>query len=330
MGNLHICVTPRLGLMTSIADQTHRFLRFNIEHTGEDEDAHYFDLGMYLSQMNRRTYRQGMTYDVSSITFHDSSAEDTYIKVCTMPRTWLAQNAWKKGFTEWMKQQNAAFDATGIKAGAWHDFKIYLNSDMVADVDKPDLIDMEDNTFPEGDWDYSVFQIPQDGSTNPSESTIHMMGNNAGAWPTFTKISLLKEFEKTLNTPGIEDPDIPSTASDSVYNLLSAAQPDVDTLTAVVADIEDDNDFPPYSASSVPGAGTPGAGKPAWPWVVRETCIEGGGLHVARTGSVSAPCGLLLIETKCAEDENEIGVTIEVKAGSYKGVSARPMLGGGL
>jgi len=318
--------------MVSIHDSTHRFLRLLLDTGIDGEDAHYLDIAKYLSETNRRTYRQGMTYDIANMTFHDSSGNETYIKVCTLPRTWACQAAWKRGFQEWMKQQRAAMDSLNItQAPTWHDFKIYMNADMVTDPDtNPSITDMEGNSFPEGDWDYSTFEIPQDGSTDPSEATIHMMGNNAGAYPSYTKVCLLKEFNKRINVPQ-EDPNIPAASDESVWSLLSADQPDVEVISEVVEGLETDNDFPPYHSSDIPGAGTSGAGKPSWPWVIREACIEGGGHHMAATGQFSAPCGLVCIETDHSEatGDNTVGLTIELVPGDYKGISARPMNGGG-
>lgn len=315
--------------MVSIHDETHRFLHFNLTHTGTDEDAHYIDLAKLLSQINRRTYRQGMTYDVANMTFHDSASSETFIKVCTLPRTWPLQLAWKIGFQQWMRQQRAALEATGLPDfGPWHDFKIYMNADHITDVDKAQFIDMEDNTVTAGEWVYSTYEIAQPGSTDPEEAKICLLGANAGSYPAINQVSLMSQLEKTLGRPA-EDPVMPDAASTSVWALMSEAQPDAEVLKEVIGSLEDDNDLPPYSTTIVPGSGTPGAGRPSWPWVIREACIQGGAHHMTATGAFSAPCGFVLVETDHGSDDNTIGVTLELMPGDYKGVSARPMSGGG-
>lgn len=307
---------------------THRFLQFNLSHTNDAEDFHYVDIAKMLSAVNRQTFRQGMSYDVASIVFHNSADDETLIHCCTAPNTWTLQAAWQRGFREWMKQQNAARKAMHLpKFGPWHDFKVYLNYDHIADPDKPTFVDVELNTLTAGEWVASSYEIPQDGSEDPTEAPIMLMGPNQGTFPAITHVSLLDQLQRCLDIPK-EDPNVPDTISKTVWALMSADQSDSETLREVIESVEDDNDFPPYSKTIVPGAGTAGAGVPSDPWIVRTCCIPGGGSHMAAVGGFTVPCGLLVIETK--QDESDtIGVTLELVPGDYKGVSARPMRGGG-
>ena len=286
------------------------------------------DIAKLLSQANRKSYRQGMSYDVASIVFHDSDSSETYIKVCTAPNTWPLQQAWKMGFDQWMLQQRGALRATGLDDfGPWHDFKVHINVDHVSDIDKPLLIDSEDNTFTAGEWIYSTYEIPIAGFTNPAESNILLMGPNAGTAYQYTSVSLMQELEYVLTVP-TADPELPSTASDSLWAQMSPDQPDAEVLREVMASLEDDNDLPPYSPTIVPGAGTAGSGRPSDPWIARECCIQGGAHHMAAVGGFTVPCGLLVFETQ-QDGDDTIGVTLELTPGDYKGVSARPMRGGG-
>ncbi len=313
---------------------THRFLHWNLTHTPDDgdEDFHYIDIAKMLSAVNRRTYRQGCSYDVANITFHDSDSSETFIKVCTAPNTWATQLAWKMGFENWMMQQRAALDVLGLERfGPWYDYKVFLNADHVDDGDKAIFIDNEGNTLSTtgsattspGEWIPSTYEIAQPGDVDPSEVKIVLMG------PTSSHVSLLQELENVIQTPE-EDLKLPSTASDSVWNKLSPQQPDVEVMAEVMASLEDDNDFPPYHLTIIPGAGTAGTGRPSDPWVIREACIPGGGSHMVSTGGFTAPCGLICIETFQATNDDTIGVTLELVPGNYKGVSARPMRGGDL
>ncbi len=313
----------------AIMRDTNRFLHFNLAHTGNGEDNHYVDLGKLLSQSNLRTYRQGLVYHVANIVFDDAGG-DADIDVCTMPNTWYTQYAWKVGFQQWMFQQRAALEATSLdKFGPWHDYKIHLNADAISDADQAALIDVNGNTFPTGDWDYSQYVVPQSGSDDPHECPVTMMGETAGTFPAITRISLLEEFfnvrNKVQEDPDMNDPD------DSAWALLSADASDPEVLPALMDDLEDDNDLPPYSNTEIPGRGSAGAGYPASPWVARTCMIKGGGSTsspVAAVGGFAAPCGLLMIETNAGAD-NSIGCTIELVPGEYKGVHAYPMRGGG-
>ena len=157
-----------------------------------------------------------------------------------------------------------------------------------------------------------------------------MMGNHDGSYPSYSKTSLLQEFEDILSKP-TEDPNLDSDASTSVYALMAADQPDSEVTLEVIGSLESDNDLPPYDADDIMGAGTAGTGRPSSPWVARTCMIKGGGSTsspVAAVGGFAAPCGLLMIETN-AGDDNSIGCTIEMVPGEYKGVHAYPMRGGG-
>ncbi len=308
---------------------TQRILRFDLTHTGTDEDFHYVDIAKLLSQANRKSYRQGMSYDVASVVFHDSASSETYIKCCTAPNTWALQAAWQVGFANWMQQQQAAIDTLHDgRAGPWHDFKVYINNDMISDVDKPFLIDTEGRSFPTGDWTYSKYLVPEEGSSSPDTASIGLMGAHVGA-PfdgDMTYASLLEALENTINAPQ-ENPD--TLTHTTLWAALSPAASDMEVVRDVLADFEADNDLPPYSPTVIPGAGTAGVGRPSNPWVVREASIQGGAHKMAAVGGFTVPCGLLVIETDHGVDDNTIGVTLELMPGDYKGVSARPMRGGG-
>lgn len=323
-------VTAKEMKIMAIMHDTHRFLHFNLTHTGTGEDNHYVDISKLLSAANRRFYRQGMVYHIANIVFDDAQG-DADIDVCTAPNTWNTQAAWRLGFEAWRQQQTAAARSIALDdLGPWSDFKVNLNSDGETDTDQAALIDVNGNTFSYGDWDMSVLQIPQDGADDPTEADIILMGNRTGTYPNFTQVSLLQELEKVLEVP-MEDPAL-NNPSTSIYPVLSEHASDPEVLEQVVQDIEDDNDLPPYDRYKVMGAATAGSGRPSSPWVVRTCMIKGGSSTsspVAAVGGFAAPCGLLMIETSSSTDGNSIGVTIELVPGEYKGVHAYPMRGGG-
>ena len=307
---------------------THRFLQYHLTHTGDGEDFHYLDIAKMLSAVNRRSYRQGMSYDVASVVFHNSADDETLIHVCTAPNTWALQSAWQVGFKQWMMQQRAALDATNLgRFGPWHDFKVYINEDHIADIDKATFIDVDEHTLTAGEWIYSKYLVPEQGSGNPDTASIGLMGahNGTPSAGDMTYASLLEALENSINIPQ-EDPS--QSLHNNLWAQLSPDASDPEVVQYVLDDLEDDNDLPGYSPSVIPGAGAAGSGRPSDPWIARTCCIPGGGAHMAAVGGFTAPCGLIVIET--AQDGNdEIGVTLELVPGTYKGVSARPMRGGG-
>jgi len=322
----------------AILRDTQRFLHFNLTHTGAsggaNEDNHYVDLAKLLSVANRRSYRQGMVYHIANIVFDDADG-DADIDVCTAPQNWTTQRAWELGFKNWRMQQKAALLALGqSESGTWSDFKIYLNKDSVSDTDQAALIDVNGNTFSYGDWDHSVFEIPQDGSTDPTEAGIILMGRDYGSHPDLNPVSLLAQLEYAMNIPQ-ESPALDASAQYSIYAAMSKDAPDSEVLEEVIKAIQDDNDLPPYDGTKIMGAEDAGSGRPSSPWVARTCMIKGGSdtsSPVAAVGGFAAPCGLLMIETKSNPGDgntNSIGVTIELVPGEYKGVHAYPMRGGG-
>ncbi len=316
----------------AILRDTMRHLHGDLTHTGDSEDFHYVDLGKLLSQINRRSYRQGMVYHVANIVFDDAQGDAT-INVGVVPNTWTAQAAWKLGFHSWLEQQSAAVESMGRRdLGSWSDFKVPINADMRGDADQFGVIDIEGNTFPVGDWDYSKLILPQRSGAYPDTCNIDFMGASAGTWPELTTVSLMEELQKILLAPPENPEFIDSNVQNSVYALMSGDQPDTEILREVIQDQETDNDLPPYNVGTVPGAGAPGAGLPSDPWVARTCMIKGGNdtaSPVAAVGGFAAPCGLLCIETGSSVDGNIIGMNIELVPGEYKGVHAYPMRGGG-
>lgn len=305
---------------------TQRILNFDLSHTPDDndEDFHYIDIAKMLSAVNRKSYRQGMTYDVANMVFHDSADTETFISVCTVPNTWALQASWAEGFFRWMQQQKAAVDTLNdSEFGPWHDFKVYANKDMVADVDKPNFVDTEGNALTAGEWIYSKYLVPRDGSDSPISSNIGLIGPHVGSpfGDDLTYASLMQAFENNVNIPQ-EDPDI--TTHTTLWAALSPAASDMEVIRDVLDDYEADNDLPPYSPAVIPGAGVPGAGRPSEPWRQRLACIQGGANHMAAVGGFQAPCGLIIIDSKQADAET-IGVQLELVPGDYKGVSARKM-----
>lgn len=312
---------------------THRYLHFDLAHTssGVGEDFHYFDLAKLLSEVNRRSYRQGMVYHVANIVFDDAQG-DAIINVGTAPNTWTMQAAWQLGFRNWLSQQQAAMKSLGHdELGTWSDFKVYLNNDHIGDPDKPPVIDMEGNSFGTGSWDYSNFVLPDDGGADPNDCQILAMGDWYGTYPDITKTSLLKQLELAMFEVQADPAFAESDAERSIYSLMSAQQPDTKVLHDVIEDIMAENELPPYTANDVMGSGGAGTGRPSNPWVVRTCMIKGGAntaSPVAAVGGFAAPMGLVCIETKC-DGDNTIGACIELVPGEYKGVHAYPMRGGG-
>lgn len=324
-------------------DATHRFLYFDLEHSAQanQEDFHYIDIGRMLSMVNRRLYRQGMVYHVANVSIHDSDA-DCEVRFTTAPNTWYLRRAWFEVFRAWKKQRAQALDnaEVGVQTGKWSDFKVYLNLDHVTDVDWPLPLDCEQDSADLGEWNYADIATMTAGNEYKDHAVV-LMGNHTLGTGISSEtspddssydgtISCLKALQQIWEEPDSNEPDTPSSVSTSVLlgmNLLSMGADA--QLDDILDDVEDENDTAPYS-SNFQGIG----GSMTAPWVVRETEIDGGSgsaQKMAHVGGFPVPCGLLCVETKGAADysgndnENTIGICIELAPGDYQGVSAEEM-----
>lgn len=304
--------------------ETHRFLRFVLTHTIQDqnnpEDFHYIDLAEQLSLINRRLYRQGRRYHVANVTVHDSQG-DAYVKFCTAPNTYITAKAWQVGFQNWKKQRAQALQGMDQSlvprslTGAWSDFKVYLNNDHRSDPDTPQFTDIENTNISNGEWDYSQFYQDYDANGVQDEMDIHIMGGHAGTTLDWESIGLIEALDEIYPTQG-QEPVLDAAVSNSVYiNMFDSGQDEI------MLDISNESDDPPYSASLMPGANS----SALYPWEVREVHLGTTANKTGYVGGFPVPCGLLCIETKSTTPDNEIGILIEMAPGSYKGVAAEAM-----
>jgi len=310
---------PRRTNTQKIDPHTQRFMYFDLVHTGTSEDFHYIDLAACLSAMNRRLYRQGGLYHIANISIHDSDA-DAEVRFATAPNTWVTAKAWKTCYDAWKSQRASALlempaDAPQV-TGKWSDFKVYLNHDMIADVDKPKPHDIEGNNLimygysSDNEWNYASVQTRSNGTVYNNLNFI-LMGNHDIS--TNGEIGIIKSLED-LWAYRSYDPDLPAAFDESpILGMGPSVQAEQEILDAIM----DENDQPPYSYNDMVGSDD---NLPA-PIAVRETSITSTQNEMSMVGGFPVPLGLLCVETKCSE-ANTIGILIEMVPGPYKGVQA--------
>jgi len=317
---------------------THRYLNVDLTHSGTAEDFHYIDVARMLSQTNRRLYRQGMYYGISNVVFHDTLGK-AEVRVCTAPNTWMTKAAWQLGYKNWRTQRRravAGLDEGGLgrRAGKWSDFKVYLNEDMLDDIDQQggadqvghdgstEFVDSEGNILRSGEWLYSRFVLGSDDLSNTADTApVGLMGSIAGGEDSYSYISLLEALDQVMKEQ-VQDPVFDAEIDESVYSKMGLGGIQSEMADNILAVIEGENDLPPYDYEYIPGAGDSGTNSAHEPWVVRSCNIASTASPMAAVGGFLAPCGLVCIETKGDTDANVIGCTIEVAPGSYKGVHA--------
>ena len=301
-----------------------------------DAGVNIADLGAMLSQVNRKTYRQGYQYAVQSIEFYAPAAD---IIVSRLPHNWVCVNSWTKAMNLWRKQQNDRLEESGLMQtiAAHRDFKIYIDADHA----DGNYVEMQPITLGSGsaseayrtlasaqsvsatvlmDWDKSQIVIPNKASPgNTVEYFCHMLGDDSLSAP--SSFGMIKAYAESRNRPMQTDPNIVDVASGGVYGEMF----DVDEATGdIVTNAQEANTALPYlndrdtALEFYPGGKNTGSAHT----VVDVLSIQSGNRTLASssTGPFLANCGLIVITTDAA-----VQVKITLAAGEYKGVMARPM-----
>lgn len=291
----------------------------------------YIDLAKDLSKVNRRLYRQGMTYVIQDIQIGvgvGMTATDVHqFTFGTAGNSYIVHNAWKKGFFAWRKQVREHSEGTGIKPGKWNDFKVHLD-DSMEDGTILEPYAGDGAVYQAGEWDYSVLVFDDDGTEREFE--MHLIGSsNLADTNEESGIGLIDQYQRSRAILGSNEPTIPSTASDTIYAKLLGT----DEMTDMVMDnIEDKNDSPPYDHDEYPGGET-NADAP----VPQRVGSVNATMSTATLPGFIAPCGLI----KVASGEIQLDgssppiyesvsaatalVILTIAPGPYRGVLAAPM-----
>lgn len=306
-----------------------RYLRYrltNSESAGT-ETSHFIDLARDLSRVNRRLYRQGREYHVKRISVVSTNTiagigqhgatgfpqiqDAGFLSVSTVPHTWVAANAWKRGFQAYQTMNKDAMSKTNDISGTWADFKVYLSNDMrTGTILEP--VDNGNALYLPGEWDYSSFVAPTAAAGVTDSYRAHIMGGHSGAPGSYASIGLIQSYGDARATVGTFSPDVPAAVSDDpLVNLFDYG----DTQNQLLTDLTQYNDNPPYDHFEYPGDDT-NASKPI---VVGQVSIADGS---ATIGSFSAMCGLLELEAFSPVDGDVYSVLVELAPGKYRGIKA--------
>ncbi len=307
--------------------------------------ASYIDLAKDLSIVNRRLYRQGMTYVIQDIQLAMSAgmrSTDVYqISFSTMGNSWMVHNAWTKAFRTWQRMQNEYMDGAGASLkGKWADFKIYLD-DSHAGASQLAPYAGDGAAYATGEWVYSNF-VYDDAGTARSPS-MHMIGSVTAD----SSIGLIEAYANSRNYQGTE-PNNPAEIATGFYAEYHGVGDIDDELGA---DIRDDNDLPPYELDDYPG----GDSNADTPIPVRFGSVNASQSTSTLPGFI-APCGLIRVYsneiqlTNTTESATDIGdpastgvaspgplsvyedavpptaaAVVTLAVGPYRGVLAAPM-----
>ncbi len=315
-------------------------MAFNVPISGD----HTISLSQCASLMNRRFYRAGLNWAVAGLTFFTTGTGS--INVLKIPDTWIASNAWEKGFRAWNELNDRALDEVESIKPRFTDFKVYMDSIHHTNGVATNLLPVDSllNPAVPGEWDMSSMVIPNQAAPGGSLDFefVWTGANYPGAGASGKNaVSLIEGYASSRALPDITDPNAPADAADTTgttpENWISAIDNESSSqVDRVITDmLEENNQSPyPFENGQVPGA-APGT-------VFTDTQYPGGannlpGLQIhdnllvtsttvggkTTSGGFNAQGGLIRLRTNI--DAGDILCLVHLVPGSHRGYMCQKM-----
>lgn len=304
----------------------------------------FIDLSQVASIVNRRFYRQGLNWAVSS--FQLQTPKDCSIVIQKLPNTWVMSNAWEKGMRAWMKQQREALAENPSAKPKFLDFKIFMDKHHRADGFGSNLLPrtleynsaaqtQTSHTATPGEWSPSKIYTPAFQGTPASVNgfDIQAVGPNDFSIAT---VSLIEGYAASRALPNQLDPNVPGDITDTVDNtpenwITAMFNEGTGQDTQILDDLITENNQAPYPYEN-DGTAT-------------DTQYPGGanqltGLEIHAIDTVTSttiggktnlpggnfPCGLIAV-TIDNNSDTAIGVGLEITLvpGTHRGYLCEPM-----
>ena len=195
-------------------------MSFNFSLSANTTVNQTLDLSQCASLVNRRFYRQGINWAVSSFkVLTTGTSPEGSITLQKLPSTWVMSNAWEKGFRNWQRMNDEALEDNESVKPRFLDFKIYADSLHHAAGYAGNLLPISSiGPFVIGEWESSKVAIPT--STTGSNATdfelVAVGANYPGASPitTLDAVSLIEGYAASRGLPNVLDPNAPGDADD--------------------------------------------------------------------------------------------------------------------
>ncbi len=304
---------------------------FVIGITDTGKEVSYIDLSQCASILNRRFYRQGINWAVSSFKILSSSGATGQISINKLPNTWVCSNAWEKAFRSWKRQQDEVMeDGTQESTVAkFNDFKIFMNTDHYESGVVRNLLPISSATLTAGismatagEWEASQIVVPNYGAPGTNwEPYLQMVGDNGAPSTSPDSIGLIAAYENSRSVPQSPDPATPAglTSLDNVYRSMF----DVGDNNDDVADnaVLKNNDLP-YPQDDYPNGTVqiPSLEIHDQEYVTGTTI---GGTTRLKGGNF--PCGLIEVSTNAFAVGNSLALQVNLVPGNHRGYLCEPM-----
>ncbi len=298
---------------------------FNFTTTGLNNDQ-YIDLAQCLSIVNRRSYRQGMNYAVSSIEFYAASGGQ--VAVYKVPTTWVADNATTKAFEAWRKQRAEVLEEQPSLKAKWSDFKIFMDATHSTATSSGNLTPYSPaGAYVKGDWDSSQFVIPLPGADQANagdaqEVHMHIVGDHTPTGnfdASTTSVGLIKAYAASRALVLAPDPVQEGQYLTGFYNIQ---QSDDEKSQDIMDNVSNKNDSPPYSLIEYPGSDTNAPGPLYQDLAILNDFGDDNAWSKTTVSGFLVPFGLLKLVHNLFETDTNVTCIVNMVPGNYKGVLA--------
>jgi hypothetical protein len=310
------------------------------------KETNSLDLSQCASLLNRRFYRQGINWAVSSFKILSSSGVTGQISIQKLPNTWVMSNSWEKSMRAWSKMNREALsEAPSIKP-KFLDFKIFMNEDHHVAGLGNNLLPLSSATLgapvqvaTKGEWESSKAVIPFASASpgNVLETEFIAVGASypgAGA-SGLNAVSLIEGYAASRGLPNVVDPNTPGDADDAdgstPENWLSAMFNDgTDQDSDVIENLITEQNRPPYpyEGDSIHidtmypnGANQLSSLEIHDQEFITSTTIGG----TTRLKGGNFPCGLIEVATFGLARDESISLQVNLVPGHHRGYLCEPM-----
>jgi hypothetical protein len=279
------------------------------------------DLSQIASIINRRFYRQGLSWAVGGFKFVSAPGTAGVAYIRKLPSTWMVSNAWEKCFRSWKRQQDEALedgDNESVRA-AFNDFKIHMDSEHHAAGFGANLIPTDVTLL--GEWEASQIVIPNFGAPGVNyEPYFNMVGDDvAGAGGS---IGMVKAYASSRGVPQSPDPAVPPIvlSNENYLNMLFDVG---DNNEDVMDNVVDKNNDLPYNQIEYPGADVQSPDLQIHDFSYITTTTIGGS---TRLNGGAFPCGLVRIELHNTSEATMLSsLIVELVPGPNRGYLTQSM-----
>ncbi len=287
----------------------------------------FIDLSQCASIVNRRFYRQGLNWAVAGFRIHSAPTTTGTVNFYKVQNTWMAANAWNKGFALWNEMNEQVLDDQPSIKPRFHDFKIALDTDHIS-AGSPTFANnlipyVEDSAgtqteYLQGEWTRSLIEMPNDGGV-PGATTgyaVKMHGDD-----TASSKALIQGYADSRAVPTEPDPVTQAGADTGWMNNVMDVGDNHEEIALNLQTIGEDL---PYSQLEYPGGGG-NAAEPELHAISIISATTVGGQTTVEGGNFQ--CGLIKIVPTLADTGEATAVDLEVilVPGPHRGYLAEPM-----